>query len=46
MLERITALVNTVLREEEEGAADLKPEDIVKLIGVRWKWAQRHGHQT
>lgn len=32
MLERITALVNTVLREE--GATKLSPEDIVKLIGT------------
>ena len=38
MLERITALVNSVLKEE--GAAEMKPEDVVKLIGECW----RHGN--
>ena len=31
MLERITAIVNAVLKEE--GASTLTPEDVVKLIG-------------
>ena len=33
MLERITAIVNAVLKEE--GASTLTPEDVVKLIGEK-----------